>query len=218
MGALSVWAVSKHSLPGRQWLSILDYLEFCHLRGLVCFFQRGLQSSTLAAFHHGKISVVYYILLLGGMILPALYGVIGLGETVPPKGWVAIGVMICALIPSKKKKREHTKYRVSFYILCLAVFFANGLISVVTKYHQIMENAASENEFLIFSSWMTIALSAVMLRFTERQKGGGTFSSLRMIPPAAMGMMLGYAVLNTGEIYVLCMRLAICHPLSSFPS
>ena len=25
-----------------QWLSILDYLEFCHLRGLVCFFQRGL--------------------------------------------------------------------------------------------------------------------------------------------------------------------------------
>ena len=44
------------------------------------FFSVVCNLSTLAAFHHGKISVVTIFLLLGGMILPALYGVIGLGE------------------------------------------------------------------------------------------------------------------------------------------
>lgn len=197
MGALSVWlfrSILCLAVNGFQfsitWNSAICGIWYA-LFSVVCYI------SSLAAFHQGKISVVTIFLLLGGMILPALYGVIGLSETVSPKGWVAIGVMICALIPSKKK-RERAKYHVSFYILCLAVFFSNGLISVITKYHQIMEDAASENEFLIFSSWMIIALSAVTLLFTGRQERGSAFASLRMIPLAAMGMMLGYAVLNAG--------------------
>ena len=153
--------------------------------------------SFLAALRQGKVAVVTVFMLLGGMILPALYGVIGLGERVSGKGWIAIGVMLCAMLPSRDAAGK-TRHRAGFWILCVLIFLSNGLISVVTKYHQVMAGASSENEFLIFSSGMTCLFSAMTLWIPRRRARGGALDSLRGIPLAAMGMLLGYALLNAG--------------------
>ena len=86
----------------------------------------------------GDMSVFMMFLMLGGMLLPYLFGVIRLGEALSV--WRVIGVILLALsmvFPVLARRRGKGGGGVLFVVLCLAVFLLNGMASIVTKTHQI---------------------------------------------------------------------------------
>ncbi len=85
----------------------------------------------------GDMSVFMMFLMLGGMLLPYLFGVFLLDEVVSV--WRVIGVILLAVSMAFPvlARRKGGKTGVLFVVLCLTVFVLNGLASVVTKTHQV---------------------------------------------------------------------------------
>ncbi len=108
----------------------------------------GLTSSTgsLFAMRYGKMSTVTTFCLLGGMILPFLYGVLFLHEEITL--WKVLGILVltASMLPSLFEKNpsgaERTKGdRVRYFIFCMMTFCGNGMVSVISKAHQISDKA-----------------------------------------------------------------------------
>ncbi len=102
---------------------------------------------TLVGFkvmNYGSLSVYTVFLMLGGMILPYLYGVIWLNESVNPFRIAGIVIMIVSMFLPLLEKRggDTASGNVPkqgkpwlFTVLCLLVFFMNGTVSVISKTH-----------------------------------------------------------------------------------
>ena len=82
----------------------------------------------------GSMTVYTVFLMLGGAVVPYVYGIVFLGETVNIQKVLALLLVIFAvslnLFDEKGKKQS-----VKFILLCIAVFFLNGGTSVVSKLH-----------------------------------------------------------------------------------
>ncbi|MBR5767648.1 MAG: hypothetical protein IKX86_03090 [Clostridia bacterium] len=113
-----------------------------------------LLASTLAVFactytligfrimKYGSLSVYMVFLMLGGMIIPYLYGVIFLKEALTPCRIIGVVlIMISLLFPLADKRQPvgETKGgrggKVIFAVLCFAVFLLNGMVCIITKTH-----------------------------------------------------------------------------------
>jgi multidrug transporter EmrE-like cation transporter len=94
---------------------------------------------------YGSVSVFTVFLMLGGMILPYLYGVIWLNEGTNPFRIVGIVLMVISLFfPLLGMKTEDgtgavrsKKGRILFAVLCFLVFTMNGFVSIISKTHAV---------------------------------------------------------------------------------
>lgn len=109
---------------------------------LVSLFSSAYTMIGFRIMKYGSLSVYTVFLVLGGMIVPYLYGVIFLKEAVSPARIAGVAlIMISLLFPIIGRARSHRKdengksVRVIFVVLCFAVFLLNGMISVITKTH-----------------------------------------------------------------------------------
>ena len=96
----------------------------------------------------GSMAVYTVFLMLGGMILPYLYGLLFLDEEITVMKVIALLMMTIAII--LQNGGEKKKGNALFYILCMSVFILNGLTSVVSKIHQVYPQykTVSNNEFV----------------------------------------------------------------------
>ena len=133
-----VYVVTVRRLPEINSFSLVLSII---LASLVCAY-------TLLGFrimHFGSLSVYTVFLMLGGMIVPYLYGVIWLDEEIRAFRIAGIVLMIISLffplIGNKDSaggpSQSTAKKRVIFGVICFAVFMLNGLVSVVSKTHAI---------------------------------------------------------------------------------
>ena len=90
----------------------------------------------------GDMSVFMMFLMLGGMMLPYLFGVTVLGEFRGAEPWrIALRVAglvlltVSMLFPVFARKKAGRSGGL-FVVLCAAVFFLNGFASIVSKTHQ----------------------------------------------------------------------------------
>lgn len=86
----------------------------------------------------GTLSVFTLFLMLGGMLLPYLFGVLFLEESVSL--WRIIGVILLTLslvFPVLGRKQSGQSAGGLFLLLCGAVFLLNGGVSICSKLHQI---------------------------------------------------------------------------------
>lgn len=116
----------------------------------------------------GPMAVYMMFLMLGGMLLPYLYGVFFLNE--PPTVFRIIGVILLAVsmifpVAAGKRKNIGAAKGTSalFIILCFAVFIINGFVSIVSKMHQISEIGVPAASFVILSNLATAVISSVIL-------------------------------------------------------
>lgn len=118
-------------------------------------------------FALGNMSVYTMFLMLGGMLLPYLYGVLWLEESVTV--WRILGVILLALsmvFPALGTKDDETKKktRTLFLLLCLVVFTLNGFVSITSKMHQISDRLiVGENDFVILSNGLNGLISSAAL-------------------------------------------------------
>ena len=96
----------------------------------------------------GDIAVYSLFMMLGGMIVPFLYGVIFLKETIGAWNIVGLVFLIAALaLPLFEKKEKKEKGKALFYVLCIGLFFLNGMSSTLSKIHQIDARAVPSLDF-----------------------------------------------------------------------
>ena len=122
--------------------------------------------ASLFAMRRGKVAVVTLFSLSGGLLLPAGYGVLWLGEQLT--AWKAAGGLLILLsffgcLLDRPKGTDGGPSRLRFWLLCLLVFLGNGMISVVTKAHAIHADTVSSREFLTMTSFLGLAVSVAIL-------------------------------------------------------
>ncbi len=111
----------------------------------------------------GSMSVFMMFLMLGGMLLPYLFGVFYLDEEISIARILGVILLAISMIfPVLSKDRRGG---IIFVLLCAAVFTLNGGVSITSKLHQInMEFAAcGTTTFVFLTNFMNGIISALGL-------------------------------------------------------
>ena len=149
----------------------------------------------------GSLAIYSMFMMLGGMLVPFFYGILFLSEDISI-GKILGTVLLTVFIVlqaiwqedasgSKKKGTKKTKYL--FFILCLVIFFINGMTGVVAKAHSISEGAVDESSFTVIYCAMTALLSLVILLFSclknRKEKAVHIKAALRPKPILIMALL-----------------------------
>lgn len=144
----------------------------------------------------GGMALYSVFLMLGGMLLPYLFGVLFLGETLTLMRVVGVVLIIASVICSGKAKLN---VPAKVYVLCVVVFFLNGLVSIFSKGHQVGTafSPVSSTEFVVYCNIAKSILSGVALLFCKKEHALFRFSSKRA------GLVILCAALISGVSYML---------------
>ena len=82
----------------------------------------------------GGMALYSMFLMLGGMLLPYLYGVLFLDEALTPLRILGVAVIAAAVVLSS---RASYRFSGKVYLWCALVFLLNGGVSILSKLHQI---------------------------------------------------------------------------------
>ena len=121
----------------------------------------------------GSLALYGMFMMLGGMVVPFLYGIVFLREQLSVGkclGTVLLTVFIVLQAVWQNSQgdvqKEVTKaQKTLFFILCLAVFFINGMTGVIAKIHQVTEGTVDEVSFTVLSCALTALFSLVLFVF-----------------------------------------------------
>lgn len=160
-------------------------------------------------------SVYSLFMMLGGMLLPFLYGVLFLNERVGVFRWLALALLIAALRRSLPGTRPGTSApgirRAVYGSVCL-----NGAVSVISKAHQVSPQASSTYDFLIMTylfqfgfGSIACAIAAICRRGkkelppgeekTEKEGGGkAALVLLAVVVAYALDSSVGYMLQLSG--------------------
>lgn len=111
----------------------------------------------------GSMSVFMMFLMLGGMLLPYLFGVFYLDEGISVGRIIGVILLVISMVfPVLSKDRSGG---VIFVLLCAAVFTLNGCVSITSKLHQINTEMAvcGTTTFVFLTNFMNGIISAVGL-------------------------------------------------------
>lgn len=136
-------------------VSLFSVLTAC-VYSLMCI---ALGYVSIKAFEYANLSVYSVFSMLGGMVLPFLYGIM-CGEE-----FKTIRVVCCVLIALSVtmsiKKGEHSKKATKYYVL---VSFLNGLVGVVSKFHQSYPYLCVDSgSFMILTKITAVLFSLILL-------------------------------------------------------
>lgn len=160
----------------------------------------------------GSLAVYSMFMMLGGMLVPFFYGLLFLGED-PTVGKIAGTVLLTVFIvlqavgqEDPKGKESSAKTKRLFFILCLVIFFINGLTGVVAKAHADSVGAVSEVSFTATYCALTCVFSLVALLISSlgkvKEKGAIIRNSLKAKPLLVM-IFLGSFAYGGGFLQLL---------------
>ena len=135
----------------------------------ICYYILGFRILKL-----GTMTLYTLFLMIGGMVIPYVWGVLFLEEEFSVLRTLGILLLILAVaLPNLSKQKLSAK----LITLCLLVFCLNGLVSIVSKTHQIAQNhvCVNEKEFIILGGIVKCILAGVLylyIRKRKEQKGG----------------------------------------------
>ncbi len=167
-------------------------------------------------FALGNFSVFSMFLMLGGMLLPFLYGMFFLGDAAgaAPLSLVMriIGTLLLILsmvFPLMDKSEGEDAARSKqkkalFVLLCLLVFFMNGFVSIISKLHQIEDTypITDNNSFVFLTNTLNGMFSALIL-FVLVLKNKTLPKLNDACKPVTLALVvIGYALCN-GVSYLL---------------
>lgn len=134
--------------------------------GVVC------GACTILAMKHGSVAAVTVYTLLGGMVLPFIYGVLALGEQ--PSVWRYIGtvILVVSILPplfmngkTGTGEQRSVRSRITFAVCVALIFLTNGGVSVITTASQRDPAMAAVNstDFLLVTAVLRMAAAAVLI-------------------------------------------------------
>ena len=121
--------------------------------------------SSLVGMTLGKVTTITTFMLLGGMVLPFIYGVTVLNEAITIPKIIAIIIMIISLLPSLVSKEGSEsnggskKTHFLYILVLLVVFIGNGAISIITSASQKAADAVPTESYMLIIATTQIILA-----------------------------------------------------------
>ncbi|MCR5262678.1 MAG: hypothetical protein K6D94_02305 [Clostridiales bacterium] len=128
------------------------------------------------AMRFGPVSVFTMFLMCGGMLLPYLFGVIFLNETINTARVVGMALMLISLamplLDTRSEGAEKKKTPAVYWLLCAVIFVLNGFVSIFSKVHQITPTGTVDTiEFVFLGNLCNFVISLIVyLIFRARAK------------------------------------------------
>jgi len=141
-----------------------------------CLFAIAYSTIGFRILKSGGMALYSLFLMLGGMLLPYVFGVIFLNEPLTPWRIAGVLLIIGAVICSGRAKYD---VPAGVYLLCIAVFVLNGGVSIFSKCHQIGADfqPVSSVSFVMYFGIVKFLLSGLVLLFCKREKPVFSFSA-----------------------------------------
>ena len=125
---------------------------------------------SVKAFESANLSVYSVFSMIGGMVLPFAYGMF-CGEEFKISRLVCCILIVAAIIFTADKSGEH-KGGFKYYI---AIFTLNGLVGILSKYHQSNEAICVDSaSFMMLTKIFIAVISLVMLLLGKKKSLGLT--------------------------------------------
>lgn len=123
----------------------------------------------------GNMAIYSLFLMSGGMLLPYIFGILFLNESLTIFRIIGVIIILIAVIMSNKSKE---KLPAVFYLLCVAVFVLNGAVSIISKCHQINTVFApvSSIAFIMYSGIGRFLFSSAVLIGLKKDREPVKFS------------------------------------------
>ncbi len=135
-----------------------------------------------------NISLYSVFLMLGGMIVPSVFGVM-VGESVTVGKILCLFLIIIAMMFSVDRTGGGKKGAIKYYLGC---FFANGSFGIIAKALTLSEKyTVSSNDYLFTYVMMSAVVGFVILAIITRGKPLSLFADVKNI-----GCMAGYSVFH----------------------
>ena len=126
-------------------------------------------TSIIEAGNRGSYSFLMVASMFGGILVPMAIGLIFLGETLSGLQIVAVLMMLVSLVLMNVRTISFKGASKSYYIWCLALFFANGLYGAINNLQTVVMEGAQRTEMLT----ILYLCSALAVIITECVKGQG---------------------------------------------
>ena len=141
------------------WYSVLFAVGFSMALGF-----------SVMAIKTGSLSLSNMIMQTS-LIVPALYGIIVLGENIKATMIIGIVILLMALVlVNYEGKTEKKQITLKWLLFVFLSFIGNGACSTIQKVQQIGFNGMYKNEFMIAALVLTVIILLVLSFFTERDK------------------------------------------------
>jgi drug/metabolite transporter (DMT)-like permease len=121
-----------------------------------------------AVMKAGNMAVYTLFLMSGGMILPALWGWLFLDEPVLILRLIGVVVIVVSISLTHSEER---KINASMLLSLCCVFFLNGMVSVLSKLHQVntVYETVSTTAYALLSTVTSLVISIAVYAFRQRK-------------------------------------------------
>ena len=126
-------------------------------------------TSIIEAGNRGSYSFLMVASMFGGILVPMAIGLLFLGETLSGLQIVAVVMMLVSLVLMNVRSISFKGASKSYYLWCIALFFANGLYGAILNLQAEVMNGAQRTEMLT----ILYLCSALAVIISECVKGQG---------------------------------------------
>lgn len=161
----------------------------------------------IKAFAHINLSLFSIFAMLGGMLLPFVFGILFYDEPFTLGKGLCILLIVAALALTVKQKKGKGGGGFIYYA---GVFVLNGMSGVISKlFTSAPYEKASSASYSIWMAMVGAALSGIVLLFMVKK--------MKRPTPKALGFTLGYGALNKVANYFLLIALAVLPASVQYP-
>lgn len=145
-------------------------------------------TSIIEAGNRGSYSFLMVASMFGGILVPMAIGLLFLGETLSGLQIVAVVMMLVSLVLMNVRSISFKGASKSYYLWCIALFFANGLYGAILNLQAEVMDGAQRTEMLT----ILYLCSALAVVITECVKGQGKqlLSGFKMGKKSALFMVI----------------------------
>lgn len=148
---------------------------------------------SIKALACANLSVYSIFCMIGGMILPVIYGLFT-GEELNAGKIICCILIVIAVLTTLDFKKEQSRKAYKYYI---GVFVLNGMVGVISEFHQSHPDRCVDSEsFLMLTKILSILMCLVLLSLQKDKK--------LSLQKKSIGFAVGFSVVNTvGNLLLL---------------
>ena len=161
---------------------------------LVCI---ALAYSSIKAFTYANLSVYSVFSMIGGMLLPFVYGILCGEEFKLTRIICCLLIAVCVTLSINKTGNSKKAFK--YYI---AVFVLNGLVGVISKFHQsFTELCVDSGSFMMLSKIFSVVFSLIFILLQKEKnfslsKKAGFYTVLYSVVNSVGNLLLLLALLH----------------------
>lgn len=149
----------------------------------------------------GPMAVLTMSYVIGGVIVPTLYGLIVLHEPVIPHKLIGVLLIFLSFLPLLLKSRHQMVFSLRFWMLCILLLMMNGVLMTISKVAQLKSDPTWSMDYvgLYYFFYFLVAVAAMgkELRRPDPHDLQATVTLPHLLMAAAAGLFnAGGAVMN----------------------